>query len=175
MKYKCTAHITYEFIAEADSVEEAEIAVFEGLADDVTEGLIDMEMFEGSPDCFPVPMLNTVDIVPMPEELRNPAEQTNENIGREAFKVLAEMAKAVARAIESIAELTEKAAEAIAQLFEMECCFISELWDALLVACAPSSKWVHYYLHSKKRRVREKYRKRLARALKQTIGGFPNE
>ena len=64
MKYTCRAVISYEVIIEADSVEDAEIEVFEKLADDVTAGTIRIDLFdnnEGGAD-YRFPKLDFVDI-----------------------------------------------------------------------------------------------------------------
>ncbi|MDR2902891.1 MAG: hypothetical protein LBU77_00035 [Clostridiales bacterium] len=74
MQFKCTAKITYEFVVEADGSEEAEIAVFEALADDVTRGLIHMDIFKTCEDCFPVPMLKSVDAEPIFCAVERPAD-----------------------------------------------------------------------------------------------------
>ena len=61
--YKCTAHITYEFIVAAESAEDAENNVFNTIADDISKGIIPMDIYD-SDGCFPVPILKSLDIVP---------------------------------------------------------------------------------------------------------------
>jgi hypothetical protein len=63
-KYKCKAHITYEFIVEAESAEEAENNVFETISDDIAKGTIPVDVYD-SGGCFPVPMLLSLDVVPI--------------------------------------------------------------------------------------------------------------
>ena len=62
-KYKCKAHITYEFIVTAESAEDAENNVFYKIADDITQGIIPMDIYD-SDGCFSIPLLVSLDIVP---------------------------------------------------------------------------------------------------------------
>ena len=64
MKYKCKAHISYEVIVEADSIEKAEMCVFEALADDITAGVIRVDLFDNDEDstAYRFPKLEYVDI-----------------------------------------------------------------------------------------------------------------
>lgn len=67
MKYKCRANIEYEVVADADSTDEARIAVFDCLADDVAIGLIRTEHFEyedsATYGCAGHPTLKSVDVL----------------------------------------------------------------------------------------------------------------
>ena len=65
-RYKCKAYIIYEFIIYAESQEEAENNVFETIADDISKGIIPMDIYDSS-NCFPVPLLLSVDITPINE------------------------------------------------------------------------------------------------------------
>jgi hypothetical protein len=63
MKYSFKAVITYENEIEADSAEEAEILVFERLADEVTSGQIRIDRFEEEGgDDYRFPMLESVEV-----------------------------------------------------------------------------------------------------------------
>lgn len=66
-KYKCTAHITYEFIVKAGSEEDAENNVFTTIADDIGKGIIPMDVYDNT-DCFPIPMLASVDVLQIEAE-----------------------------------------------------------------------------------------------------------
>jgi len=61
-KYKCKAHITYEFIVTAESAEDAENDVFYKIADDITHGIIPIDIYD-SEGCFPIPLLSSLDVV----------------------------------------------------------------------------------------------------------------
>lgn len=61
-KFKCTTHITYEFIVTAESKEEAENEVFDKMSDDIGKGIIPMDIYD-SMDCFPIPLLESVEVV----------------------------------------------------------------------------------------------------------------
>ena len=64
MKYKCRANISYVVYVEAKTVEEAEQCVFEALADDVTSGIIRLDLFDNEAGGFGLrfPTLDSVDI-----------------------------------------------------------------------------------------------------------------
>ena len=81
---------------------------------------------------------------------------------------------ALTEAFISLSESLMKVTDNIIQLIKSAVNYISEIWDALLLAFAPSGKWAAY-LHSKKRRTRMKYRKRLTTLLIQEIGGLTDE
>ena len=66
-RYKCTAHIKYEFIVTAESEKDAENSVFDAIADDIANGVIPLNIYD-SGDCFPIPMLTSLDIVPADEK-----------------------------------------------------------------------------------------------------------
>ena len=63
MIYKCRARISYEVHVEADTIEKAEMCVFEALADDVTSGVIRVDLFDnGEGGDLRFPTLDYVDI-----------------------------------------------------------------------------------------------------------------
>lgn len=81
------------------------------------------------------------------QEVANKATQMLERIAGEIRKALEEIIKAFAPLVKAVLEVVKK------------------LYDALLVATARAinPKWLHYWMHGKKRRTREKYRKRIER------------
>lgn len=75
-----------------------------------------------------------------------------------------ELLERVAQAIQKIAKAV---AEALAPVIRAIAKFFSKLWDRLLksYAAAVHPKWLHYYKHSKKARVRKKYYNLIRREL----------
>jgi hypothetical protein len=47
----------------AESAEEAENGVFEKMADDIARGIIPVDIYDDE-DCFPIPFLKSLDVVP---------------------------------------------------------------------------------------------------------------
>jgi hypothetical protein len=66
-RYKCTVYITYEFMVTAETADDAENNVFDTIADDISKGVIPMDIYD-SDGCFPVPLLKSLDIVPAVNE-----------------------------------------------------------------------------------------------------------
>lgn len=80
----------------------------------------------------------------------------------EAWKRLWEAVQQVA---DSIAEAFRRLAEAIAPIIKTIVDGLSSWWNKYALRSVATPKEWHIYTHTKKRRIREKYRKRLARRL----------
>lgn len=70
------------------------------------------------------------------------------------------------KVVQAITELAAAIAEALAPIVKAVIKFLSSLWDNLLkrYAAATHPKWLHYYKHSKKKRVKKKYYNLIKRA-----------
>lgn len=77
--------------------------------------------------------------------------------------------EAVLQAVESVAEAVRKVAEAIVPIIKSFVDAITNWWNKHALRIVATPKEWHIYTHTKKRRIREKYRKRLARRLLEAL------
>lgn len=66
MTYHCKAIITYEFLVEAPTAENAEQTAHEVLSDDAITGIIRTDIFNSVPGAFPFPQLEHVETKELP-------------------------------------------------------------------------------------------------------------